>query len=234
MSEQSHDPVQFKPISAEAYKQLDAKTKDRTIQARHLGIIRALEEKIVAGLLEGVTQPRQMPDGTMRPYKLEELVVVCMHRSEPMVPAPMRDSWEAQNIEVGLFVAERVPFAAGIAEFVARQCVNPDCGRYFAQDEAKCCYCNAPASPTARTVVPYRHAAGVLRNSSPPNTFYVTVFDTGMCTVQFLGLNVQDPTAESVPADPNVAPPRAVEPLPKVAPKPTIAGPGSNDASGGT
>lgn len=232
MSETTHDPIQFKPITPEAYKNLDAKTKDRQIQARHLGIIRMLEKKITQLLIEALTVPRQMADG-VRPYRHDELVVVCMHREEPIVPTELRKPWEMQEIEVGLIVSERASFAAGIAEFVTRLCANPDCGRSFAQDAATCCYCNAPANPAAKTSVPYRHAAGVLKNPSPPATVYVAVFDTGMCTVTFLGFNAADPAAETVPADPNVPAPRAVEPLPRMDPKPAI-GSGSGNADSGT
>jgi len=66
------------------------------------------------------------------------------------------------------------------------------------------------------------NAGNVLKSPSPPNTVYVIVFDSGMCTVLFLGFDEKN-GSETVPVDPNVAAPKAVEPLP-VAPKKAIGG----------
>lgn len=59
----------------------------------------------------------------------------------------------------------------------------------------------------------------MLKNPSPPNTVYITVFDMGMCTVTFIGFDPNNPSAEAVAADPGVLPPPAVDPLQKAEPK---------------
>jgi hypothetical protein len=182
----------FRPISASAYKDLDPGTRDRIVRARHIGIIQSSEKTIHGLLMDALTQSRQLPDGTFRePYRHDELVMVLIHREDPVFPEELRPTLENQDLEVGIFPVYREQFAQHLLTFEA-----PDPAR------------------EGKTIRPYRRAGKVLTQPPPNMTIYFAVFDTGMCTVTFMGF---DPAAQgdTVPMDPGTPAPPSIDPMPK-------------------
>lgn len=214
--ERQGEPVHFRAISQRDYAGMDQATRDRLVRARHTGIIRTNENRIIGLLLEALSNPRSMPDGTTRPpYGLNELVVVLMHREDPITPMELRASWEAQGLEVGVFLSEREPFANGIMTYTVRRCENNDCRAIAAEHVAECPECGYKNQVPGKFVTrPYRESGKALLQKSPTNTFYVAVFDTGMSSVTFLGFNPVDPSQDTVQAVPGEPSPRPVDPLP--------------------
>jgi hypothetical protein len=149
--------TQFKrSISPDDFARLDPKTKEQLARAQHLGIVRSSHEAIVAQLKEALERPRVGPDGaSLPPFRLDELVAVLMHRDDMIVPPPMREKWIAENLEVGAFVAERLPLSQGLKSFV-----HVETGTH-----------------------PYLQAGNALADAPPPDGFYVAVFSLNMATV---------------------------------------------------
>lgn len=190
---------QFKAISKADFDNMDPQTKDAAIRSRHLGIIRSSEEIISNQLKIALGTPREVNGDILPPLKHEDLVVVLIHREDPILSAeelePMRDNWEQQNIEVGMFISGRTEFAAGISAWKPRE--------------------DPPNSKNR----PYRKVGKLLMQPPPKGCVYVAVFDMGMSTVLFIGFDPNNPGVETVAADPNTPPPPAVEPLERVEPK---------------
>ena len=199
MTNQPADRKTFRSISPTDYGNLDPNTKDEVVRTRHLGIVRNCEKLIESELINTLTKPRIGSDGsTLPPLKHEDIVVVLMHREDPITPQAMRDSWEQQNIEVGVFIAaDRLLFAEAMAIWTP----EPVAGQ----------------PPSNKR--PYRNVGRVLLQAPPPGCVYIAVYDTGMCTVTFVAFDPANPNAEYINADPNVKPPPAVAPLPLAEPK---------------
>lgn len=140
------------------FERLTPIQKKQFLQVRHRGIIRSCHETIVQQLKAALGQPRVNPDGTPAEgvWTVSDLVAVLMHRDDPITPPEMRPMWEAQGLEVGVFVADRMAFSQGIGEW------HPE---------------DKPA------MHPYMPTSKTLRDAPPPGCFYVAVFDMGMCTV---------------------------------------------------
>lgn len=183
----------FRAMSAADYANMDPTTKARVVRIRHMGDIQASEQRIVEILTEAMTVPRVLPDGTHRPpYRHDEIVVVLIHKDDPILPEGFAEVLEDQGIDVGIFTLERETFAAHLMQFQVE---------------------GLPGSGMPATR-PYRKAGKALAAVPPPGTLYVTVFDLGMCTVTFFGFDPSNPTAESVPMDPSHPVLPSVDPLP--------------------
>lgn len=187
---------QFRAMNKADFDNMDPSTKNAVVRARHMGIMRNCEELIKNSLTMALTQPRQIGEDVLPPPTHEDLLVLLIHRDDPILAefGNTRDNWEQQNIEVGMFVCSRMEFAQKIAAWVP----------------------NGQAGDGNR---PYRKTGRILGQPPPPLCVYVAVFDMGMCTVTFIGFDPNNPNGETVPADPNVAPPPAVEPLERIEPK---------------
>lgn len=187
-------------MSTSDFANMDPRTRDQAVRSRHLGIIRNCEEMISAQLKTALITPRNVEGNVLPPLKHEDLVVVIIHRDDPILAdiGDMRDNWEQQNIEIGMFVTSRTEFAAGISAWAPKD-----------------------QSPDNKSR-PYKKVGRTLMQPPPPSCVYITVFDMGMCTMLFVGFDPNNPDADYVNADPNVAPPAAVEPLERVEQKPVL------------
>lgn len=199
-------------MSPADYANMDPNTRDEVVRSRHLGIVRNNEELVKQNLTVLLTQPRQMPDGgVLPPLKHEDIVVLMMHRDDPITPEELKDSWEQQNIEVGVFFqSDRVGMATRLMNLTMEEIAGPGKGNQR----------------------PYKPVGRVLMQPAPPNTVYLAVFDCGMCTVLFVGFDPNNPDIEYINADPNVKPPPAVAPLELVENKPV--GEAAGEAGGET
>ncbi len=194
-------PVNFRSISPSAYAELDPSTKNEIVRARHLGMIRNSESIISEQLVAALTQDRPMPDGSiMPPAKHEDIVVVLMHRDDPITPPDVKDRLEQQNIEVAIWPADRAAFAEGMRNYPK-----------FGFDES-----GKPIGSER----PYKKVFNVLSQKIPDQCVYIAVFDSGMCTVIFVGFDPTNPNGvEYIQTDSSVKPPPAVSPLQQVEPK---------------
>lgn len=180
---------QFKAIAGHEYEAMDAVTRDRVVRTRHLGILQNSEVKVTSILKDALTQPRATPDGAVvPPYSRGDIVMLLIHRDDPIFPVELRETLEDQDLEVAIFAAERETFANHLLNF-------------------------STLDPAGKSIRPYRRAGKVLATPPPELCVYFAVFDCGMCTVTFMGFDPEQ-KMETVPVDPNAKLPEPVDPMP--------------------
>lgn len=156
-------PEEFRSITAKDWENVDEGTRKNLTSVIHMGILRSSETHIY----------NEMKAAIEGGHRQEDLVAVCMHVDEILMPPEMRAGCMRSNLEVSVFIAQRQDFAQKIQEFEIEKHMKKGKKRY------------------EKIVHPYEKASRALMTPPPEKHVYMVVFAKGACTVTCFGFDVE-------------------------------------------